>query len=241
MSPAFRNALPLVLAASLAQAGETRIMSRAEADAWPAVGRLDVGTGQLCTATMIAPDVVVTSGWCVRDPITGGLVYKNKLSFRAGMFEGTAAAARRAVAIVAAGAPAGTEPCSPEALAADVALIGFGSPIRADRAGPLPTGPLPEGAPLTLVHYGGTSANAPSFATGCRVDSAGARVDCEIPARGGPGAPLVAGEGADRRVVAVVAGDPACAGGPGAALAPIGPLLDDLRARLDAAMGRPSS
>ena len=60
---------------------------------WMAVGRLSYQNGQgFCTATLIAPDLVLTASHCLYDLDSGELLTLNNLEFQAGWRNGRAEA-----------------------------------------------------------------------------------------------------------------------------------------------------
>jgi len=70
-----------------------------EARGWEAVGRLDTGDG-FCSATLIAPDLVLSAAHCLHDG-AGRLLAPEGITFRAGFRHGRAAATRAIARFVA--------------------------------------------------------------------------------------------------------------------------------------------
>ena len=100
---------------------------------WLAVGRLNVSGQGYCTATLIAPDMVMTAGHCVVDRRTGRPVEPGRVHFLAGFRAGTYAAhgIGRAVAIVPGFDRAAAD------VARDLALVRLVAPM-APRVQPIP-------------------------------------------------------------------------------------------------------
>ncbi|WP_367153196.1 serine protease, partial [Leisingera sp. F5] len=52
---------------------------------WEAVGRLNIGGRAMCTASLIAPDMVLTAAHCMYDIRNGRAVNPRSLKFEAGL------------------------------------------------------------------------------------------------------------------------------------------------------------
>ncbi|HHX91582.1 MAG TPA: trypsin-like serine protease [Paracoccus sp.] len=138
---------------------------------WQAVGRLNIGERAFCTATLVAPDKVLTAAHCLYDRATGARVLLREMSFLAGWRTGRAAAVRgvRAVAI-----EAGFHFTRGETLdrvASDLALLQLDQPIRLPSLLPFsvdPDAPL-RGAPVAVVSYARERSEAPSLQESCAV------------------------------------------------------------------------
>jgi len=107
--------------------GLTALGEDYQALGWEAVGRLDV-RGGYCTATLIAPDLVLSAAHCVYGP-DNRVMPPERVTFRAGFRNGTVAAERAVAQIVA---HPGFDPRAPlnyKNITHDVALIRLAEPI----------------------------------------------------------------------------------------------------------------
>ena len=191
---------------ALAQGPERRMLEAEEAQAFRGVGRLNVAGTRFCTATLIAPDVVVTAAHCLYHPRTYARVPVSELRFVAGLRLGETAAVRRATRAVTRPDFAFEGFAAPEGVAADLALVELARPVPEEDARPFATGELEPSAPLAIVSYARDRAQAPSIEAPCLVASTfggAAAIDCAV-TYGASGAPVFQGEGAARRLVAVV-------------------------------------
>lgn len=173
---------------------------------WAAVGRLTVDRQFVCTATLIAPDVVLTAAHCVVDG--DGRPYASwRLGFEAGV-AGPEAVLRRQVS------GARVHPAyetgmfaSMESTGADVAMLDLTWPVGAQELAPIPVGGWTgHRGGLLLPSYGEGHEDRLRIERGCAVDEVEGpvlRLLC-TPPKGASGAPLIAGRGAARRVVAVL-------------------------------------
>jgi protease YdgD len=200
-------ALLLLPPAAAAQAPERRMLEAEEAVAFRGVGRLNVAGRRFCTATLIAPSIVVTAAHCLYHPRTHERVPTSELRFVAGLRLGETAAVRRPARAV-------THPdFAFEGLAdfggvrTDLALIELDEPVPAETAPPFATDALaPGGAPLAIVSYARDRAQAPSIEAPCGLISTFggvAALDCAVN-YGASGAPVLQGEGDATRLVGVV-------------------------------------
>ncbi len=163
-----------LLAASGASAQDTRLQLMATADdsrGWAAVGRLDMGERAFCTATLIAPDRVLTAAHCLFDRSTGTRHEVETLTFRAGWRTGRAEAIRgvRRVAILPGYGIEGATQLA--RIAQDIALLELDQPIRTTGVRPIAAaeaGPV-AGTVVTVVSYARDRAEAPSMQESCRV------------------------------------------------------------------------
>lgn len=138
---------------------------------WQAVGRLNIGARAFCTATLVAPDKVLTAAHCLYDRATGARVPLGEMSFLAGWRTGRAEAVR---GIRAAAIEPGFHVSRGETLdrvASDLALVQLDQPIRLPSL--LPFGVEPEaparGAPVAVVSYARERSEAPSLQDRCAV------------------------------------------------------------------------
>ncbi len=199
--------LALVVAApAAAQGPERRMLEAEEAEAFKGVGRLNVAGTRFCTATLIAPDVVVTAAHCLYHPRTYARVPVSELRFVAGLRLGETAAVRRARRAVTRPDFAFEGFAAVDGVRADLALVELARPVPEEDAPPFATGELDPKVPLAIVSYARDRAQAPSIEAPCLVASTfggAAAIECAV-TYGASGAPVFEGEGEARRLVAVV-------------------------------------
>lgn len=82
----------VVTAGTAGEAASRQMASPSEQAVWNAVGRLNVTGHGFCTATLIAPDVVLTAAHCVMNRRTGAVVRPEDIHFLAGFRVGSYAA-----------------------------------------------------------------------------------------------------------------------------------------------------
>lgn len=166
--------LLLLASATVAAAQDSHLQTLSTLDAsrgWQAVGRLNIGEQSFCTATLVAPDKVLTAAHCLFDRVTGEQVDEGQMSFLAGWRTGRAEATR---GIRAAAIEAGFHFTRGETLdrvASDLALLQLDQPIRLPSIQPFSidiTAPIP-GAPVAVVSYARDRSEAPSLQDRCAV------------------------------------------------------------------------
>ncbi len=245
MRPSARVAAALLaLAASAAGAQEApverdgrRLLDAGEAAAFGGIGRLNVAGTRFCTAAMVSDREILTAAHCLFHPRTLARVPLSEFRFVPGQRMERNLGVRRVVR--AAFPPEFVAQATPRArdLEADMALIELDAPVP-EAATPFAVGTLAaRDELLTIVSYARDRAQAPSISENCPPMGAidGLLVlDCAVE-RGVSGAPVLAGEGAAVRIVAVVAGMGALPDGSEITLtALVGPRIDALRADLAA-------
>ena len=204
-----KAAAALVLAGGCAIAQDRpgqRMVTLEEAPAWRAVGRLNIAGNRYCTATLIAPDLVITAAHCIFHPLTRHLSHPEDIVFLAGFRQGDYAALRRstAVAVLPGFRPGrgiyNTDPGH------DLALLRIDPPIPAEEAEPLPVAAWDGADPVIIVAYGEDRPQKASLREGCQIMDLGAplfEISCSVVA-GVSGAPVIRETPEGRRVVAVV-------------------------------------
>jgi V8-like Glu-specific endopeptidase len=160
----------LAAAPARADSGLTALDTADQSKGWQAVGRLDLGTAGFCTATLIAPDKVLTAAHCLYDKHSGKRFPVSGMQFLADWRLGRAAAYRSVKRAI-------TLPdyvyASRDKLARvrrDLALIELARPIRLPSIRPFPIGAeLRPGEAVGVVSYAQGRAQAPSLQQSCQV------------------------------------------------------------------------
>lgn len=136
---------------------------------WKAVGRLDMRNGGYCTATLIAPDLVLTAAHCTFETSGKGLRPED-LTFRAGYVEGRVAQERKVVQIARPKNYGYKSKNTAARIANDVALLRLGTPIPTHVISPFVVEPraLQRGE-VTVVSYGRGRDTLPSLQATCAV------------------------------------------------------------------------
>lgn len=179
--------------AALAGTHDGRAMlPEAEQGDWLAIGRLNVAPGKkYCTATLVAPDVVLTAAHCVINPQTERPYAVERLHFLAGFRQSRFAAHGRAAEVEI----AGEYLSGGGILRRDLALVHLETPI-ADHVEPIPLAPqqrLDDIQEVDVYSYGRDRAFIMSVEENCDIVSrlsTALLTDCEaLP--GVSGAPLI--------------------------------------------------
>jgi hypothetical protein len=193
--------------AAAADAPERRMLEAEEAAAFRGVGRLNVAGTRFCTATLISERVIVTAAHCLFNPRSRERVPTDEFRFVAGLRLGETAAVRRVVRAAVHPAFAFDGLATPEGVAADLALLELDREVPGEEAAAFEPGELrADGAPLAIVSYARDRAQAPSIEEPCGLVSVFAGIlalDCAVN-YGASGAPVLEGEGGERRLVAIV-------------------------------------
>lgn len=202
-------ALPLSGQEDVPPATSLRALTTADAArAWGAVGRLDTGVS-FCTATLIAPDLVLTAAHCLfsRD---GRRLPDAALTFSASLRFGYASALR---AIHRSHLPEGyaypVDGADLGSVGQDLALLELDRAIATTSVRPMLIGArVWVDTPVTLVSYGAERDAYPSIEEACRVLSQSGAIQvlsCHV-VSGSSGAPVIHIGPDGPEIVAVVSG-----------------------------------
>lgn len=196
-------ALPAA-AENSALVGLTRVE---QASPWKAVGRLDVGGG-FCTATLIAPDLVLTAAHCTYRE-DGTAIAAKELTFRAGFRKGRVEAERNVIQIARPEAYQYQGDDVVARIANDVALLRLSIPIATHVINPFVVEPriLRQGE-VSVVSYGRGREDLPSFQDTCSVLQSFNGVmamDCNV-TFGSSGAPVFRRDGERIRIASIISG-----------------------------------
>ena len=197
----------VVIASSAAaqSSGLRRLTDRDDLLGWEAVGRLEIGEGGFCTATLIAPDLVLTAAHCVVDGRQK--TDPSLLQFRAGLRDGVAVA-ERGIAAIAVPRQYRRMPDGHIAdVLFDVALLRLSEPITSTQADPFV---LHEGAvrgrEISVTSYGQDRAEALSRQERCNIvaeDRSLMAFDCQV-TFGSSGAPVFVKHGDRGRILSII-------------------------------------
>jgi len=146
---------------------ETRDSGRS----WAAVGRLTLDDEQgFCTASLIAPDVILTVAHCLYDDQTGQKYPLDIFEFQAGWRHGRAEAYRRIKSALTHPKYKFNSTKDIEKISQDIAMVLLDHPIQNSSIDPFVVAPLPkQGEDVAVVSYARGRKNAPSIQSTCKV------------------------------------------------------------------------
>jgi protease YdgD len=178
-----------------------------QASPWKAVGRLD-SNGGYCTATLIAPNLVLSAAHCTFDAQGAPLSAKDFI-FRAGFRNGRVEAERKVVQIAR---PEGYHQRNDDwatRIANDVVLLRLAGPIATHVISPFVIEPrrLNQGE-VSVVSYGRGRDNLPSLQQTCTVLNnyrGMMTMDCNT-TFGSSGAPVFYRDGSQIRIASIISG-----------------------------------
>ncbi|WP_298921711.1 trypsin-like serine protease [uncultured Roseobacter sp.] len=199
--------LPAVAAAQARNTALDGLEGENEALVWQAVGRLDADNVGFCTATLIAPELVLTAAHCVYSSRTGELLKAEDLTFRAGLRNGATAAERKIAQIEAHPGYSPRGGVNQDNIRHDVALLRLATPIPTHELNPfvLYQGRFTKG-PVSVVSYGRGRAELPSRQAVCRMFEQYQGVvlmDCDV-TFGSSGAPVFSHKNGRGQIISVI-------------------------------------
>lgn len=179
-----------------------------QASPWKAVGRLDTSSGGYCTATLIAPDLVLSAAHCTFDG-TGNPLKPQDLIFRAGFRDGRVEAERKVVQIARPEAYRYKGGDAVARIANDIVLLRLHTSVASHIISPfvVEQEPLVRGE-VSVVSYGRGRDSLPSLQNTCSVLNSfqGVMVmDCNT-TFGSSGAPVFRRDGRQIRIASIVSG-----------------------------------
>lgn len=172
-----KRLLGLAAAAALACAGgaasaEGRQAPVQSVPGWEAVGRLNISGRSMCTASLIAPDLVLTAAHCLYSPQNGRAVNPRRIRFEAGLIGRQAKAERQVVkAVMHPGYDHRSGGTAQSGV--DLAVLRLDRPISPQRIRPLSlAAPPARGDLVDVLYYTYHQATTPGRQNACRVLSA---------------------------------------------------------------------
>lgn len=184
-----------------------RLLGADEAEAWQAVGRINMEGAGFCTGALIAPDLVLTAAHCMYFKKTGRPIPADKIHFLAGWRKGWTAAHRKASRVVIHEDYDYGDANRLDRVAADIALIELENPIRGSVVTPFEPHERPRpGDDVMVVSYAQERSEAPSLQERCEMlgrQSSVLVLSCDVN-YGASGAPIFVIQDGTPKIASVV-------------------------------------
>ncbi|WP_083464203.1 serine protease [Phaeobacter sp. 11ANDIMAR09] len=151
-----------------ARAGDPQFGARS-LPGWEAVGRLNISGRNMCTGSLIAPNLVLTAAHCLYDPASGRAIDPTTIKFEAGLMGRRAKAARNiAKAVVHPGYRHSQRGGS--LMGSDIAVLRLSRPINSNEIQPLRMSlNAARGDSVGVLSYNFTHATRPNLERSCEV------------------------------------------------------------------------
>lgn len=151
-----------------ARAGDPQFGARS-LPGWEAVGRLNISGRNMCTGSLIAPNLVLTAAHCLYDPASGRAIDPTTIKFEAGLMGRRAKAARNiAKAVVHPGYRHSQRGGS--LMGSDIAVLRLSRPINSNEIQPLRMSlNAARGDSVGVLSYNFTHATRPNLERRCEV------------------------------------------------------------------------
>ncbi len=184
-----------------------RLTDREDLFGWEAVGRLNHSSGNYCSGTLIANNLVLTAAHCVYDKKTKQLNAPSSFTFQAGLRDGKFIEQAKAAKIAVHTGYNLNVKKSWDTVRHDVALIMLEKSISSFTASPfnIHTG-VEAGNKVNVVSYGRGRDKALSWQRDCSVTNRYERLmqfNCNV-TFGSSGAPVFAKEGRSWRILSII-------------------------------------
>ena len=200
--------LLFTLSATAGNRGLKSSETSASKQIWSAVGRLTLDGGRgFCTASLIAPDIILTAAHCLFDKETGLLYAVEDFEFQAGWRNGRAEASRKVKSILAHPKYRFDGANTVEKVSQDIAVIMLNEAIHSQNIQPFIVAPLPpRGQGVAVVSYANGHRDVPSIQSLCKVRAEQKKVlllTCDVD-YGASGAPVFIISGGDAKIVSLI-------------------------------------
>ncbi|MEM9247495.1 MAG: trypsin-like peptidase domain-containing protein [Pseudomonadota bacterium] len=194
--------------ATSAETGLKRLTLRQDLLGFEAVGRLDFDGG-FCSASLIAPDLVLTAAHCLIHPKTGARLDPTKALFRSGIRDGEAVAESRGARAIVHPDYDPFDENGARKVASDLGILQLADPIPAGVASPFAVAESPgTGAEVSVVSYARGRDAAPSWQRRCSISAqliGVVEMTCESES-GASGSPVFDLSSGRPRIVSVISG-----------------------------------
>ncbi len=182
------------LSATAGDSGLKSLPTSASGQIWSAVGRLTLNGGRgFCTASLIAPDIILTAAHCLYDNETGSQYVLEDFEFQAGWRNGSAQAIRTVKSFLAHPKYRFSNANTIEKVSQDIALIMLDEAIDPHNIQPFIVAPIPQrGQGVAVVSYAIGRKDVPSIQSLCKLRSQQNKVlllTCDVD-YGASGAPV---------------------------------------------------